>query len=195
MQREVPWKCPKFRADTSTLRASCRGANPWPDSSQPEICPRRPAHQQQEPCNLSVLDARDPLKHFALRLTLPDQERFDVLRLADGNSQDLQPLQIRWQKWVPLPHHCGSTFGVALMDVHVAMRSQCVLQDLVHFENLCGSDTTCTSSRCCNRPCAVSNAACCPKANGQMLLRQVLLMAKCYLGQLSLRPCYSGQLC
>ena len=78
----------------------------WPDSSQPEVSPRRPAHQQQEPCSLGVLDPRDPLKQLALCLTLPDQKRFDVLRLADGNSQHLQPLQIRWQRWVPLPHHC-----------------------------------------------------------------------------------------
>ena len=132
-----------------------------------------------------------PLKQLALvPHSSGPQIFFDFTQVwLDGNSQHLQPLQIRWQAMglpstpcarsglsirallcaIPARFH---TLGLALMDVKPCCNAKpmCPPVTVVHFvvKTLSGVDgPQGTSSRYakilsfgCNRPCAVSNAAC-----------------------------------
>ena len=98
-----------------------------------------------------------------------------------GTPKTFKPLQVHWQRWVPLPHHCLKIvnprsrrenvnrvwrnssavphLGLAVTNVHAAMRSQCVLEDLVPSSRYAK-----ILSFCCNRPCCCLQCSLLPQS-------------------------------
>ena len=78
----------------------------WANGPQPKISTWGCAEEKDQPRALEVFHCRDSLEKEFMFSRLPGQKLLHKIRMADGNTQNFEPLGTCGQCVVPSPHNC-----------------------------------------------------------------------------------------